>query len=192
MLLKLLTFLIVCLSALSISGCTSPTITTTPEAAIRRIDAEQERNRELQNIQVCGRREWQGKTLLLFSGTRRMLEQTPPQQEFGYAFVQIGSRGWTVMSSKSSGGTPPPPLVIYDSSQIQDAMIVFGGALSDQVQAVEATFDTGAVVRDIVKNQCFALIAPHTKGVIEVRLINRNGQVIKMYHRLYVGSIGDE
>jgi hypothetical protein len=61
----------------------------------------------------------------------------------------------------------------------RDYTYISGRALTPEVVAVETTFSTGQNLRDRVTNGVFGMILPRATGIVELRVLGANGQVLQ-------------
>ncbi|CAA9289514.1 MAG: hypothetical protein AVDCRST_MAG93-3788 [uncultured Chloroflexia bacterium] len=110
----------------------------------------------------------------------------------GYATVRKNTIGWEVVDSSSVGGAPTPQFVTYGTDQLPGAALVFGRVFSERVVAVEATFDTGLVVRTAPKDGVFALVGPQARTIREVRVLGAADALLQRHQRPNVSNQHEE
>ncbi len=140
-----------------------------------------------------GTRAWGRVTVVLYTELRLAEELgpptgglRPPMQLLGYSLVEQTPLGtWRALESGTSEVSPLPSEDLVDfrsghsRSNAMEFSIVYGRALSSDVMTVEATFDTGQVVRDAASDGLFVLIVPVDAAPCELRALNADSQVMR-------------
>ncbi|HEY9907925.1 MAG TPA: hypothetical protein V6D18_10035 [Thermosynechococcaceae cyanobacterium] len=146
------------------------------------------------NVQVLSTHRWSQGVVVLYSalcpGDNPRAQMQPV---FGHQVVKQDGINWQVSGSDSyrteklgaeRSATSSEKLVRYSisksTSQGNDRYaILYGQVLKPKVTAVEATFDNGQVVRDESGNGVFALIAPGSSTVCELRVLGADNQILQ-------------
>ena len=152
-------------------------VALTPETAA----ADMLNNRgKILNFQAQSRRPWDGGVLV----THHYAVSEPGQPlrpEFGYAFVELRHGGWSVYRAELQGMAGSPARVSYASADLGAALLVYGRILDPRIAAVEMTTDRGQIVREMVSNGGFTLLARDAQALQELRLLDLQGQILDRY-----------
>jgi hypothetical protein len=96
---------------------------------------------------------------------------------------QHGTRWQATESTYGASVTESGQLAEYQSAAFggsgSHAWIVYGRVLNPAIVAVEATFETGQVVRDAVTDEMFGVVAAAATTVCDVRLLDAQGNVLQ-------------
>ncbi len=77
-----------------------------------------------------------------------------------------------------AGDLPPRPASGGGAGEQGRYALVYGWASSPDVSAVEAEFDTGAVVRSDAADRCFVVVAAGAVRVLSLRAYDRSGKML--------------
>lgn len=125
-------------------------------------------------------------TQVAFYRFLRLSGDTPPRVTpmIGIEFIQRQPNQWSAQGGQVIARTAPAAALvdyIHSTHHIGPTTIetVFGFVVSPDVQAVEATFDTGQVMREPVVHESFVIVASGTRGIRELRVLDQHGQVLR-------------
>lgn len=173
-----------------IVACTAPMPSMSPEAAAQSMNAQEREEHRLDQFQAHLMQGYQGTQIVVYTGT---LDDEGVSADFvGYATVKRNTVGWEVVDSSSVGGAPAPTFVAYGTDLLPSATLVFGRVFSEKVTAVEATFDTGQVVRFVPTDGVFALVGEQAQTMRELRVFGPADELLQRHQRPSVSNIQQE
>lgn len=178
---------VVVLSLVLLAGCSVPLVgTLTPEQAARQSLSAP--GGDPSSFRLASTRTLpSGKVVVLYYATHT-LPSGNLIDTFNYTVLERASVGWQSVAGgggDSGKGRPAAELVKYGTGGGSLGMIterfamVDGEALAPEVVAVEATFDTGQVVRDLVVDGVFAVVLEGANDACEVRILGANDVVLR-------------
>ncbi len=138
------------------------------------------------HVQIHGTRTVPQGVVVLYTADMPAQDGPPNPPNMGYVFTTQRRGSWqATRSTYGSSFVAPGQLLDYRSGAFaggaNTAVIVYGRVLSPEVTAVEATFDTGQVVRDQVTGAMFSLIAPDATAACELRALDTHGNVVEQF-----------
>jgi hypothetical protein len=141
------------------------------------------------SVQVLGTRPATRGTLVLYSGWMPARGDRPATAMTGYYLVEFQPRfgGWYAgtggAGGSSAGAASVDELITRGAgrggSPDGGLSIVYGIFLSNEVNAVEATFNNGQVVRDRPKDGAYAMFVEEIADWCEIRVLGHEGQVLE-------------
>ncbi len=190
--------LLACLALLAaaLGGCTVLRPAVTAEQAVRSAVERMEPPGTAATMRVVGIRQSEQGTVVLYTYWRPATATVQAMPMFGYWIVKFDPArgGW-----QPSGGGGGNVTAAADDELITRAMgsgggtggwhsVVYGQVLSPKVAAVEATFDSGQVVRDEPTGGAFALVVWEQADWCELRVLGEGGTLL---HTISPGPIPD-
>jgi hypothetical protein len=138
------------------------------------------------HVEIHGTRDTLHGVLVLYTAQRPRQAGPPTPPNMGYVLTTQQGDTWQVAESAYGGSLPLRGQAIdYRSGAFaggrSNTWIVYGQVLDPDVAAVEATFDTGQVMRDTVSGEMFGLIGANVATVCEVRALDAQGNVLQQF-----------
>lgn len=137
---------------------------------------------------IRNRRSWKGGWIIIYtSSCPRNLEQGNSFQAVGYTFVDQKNLKWYAHSSSWSGtyeALNPTHFVEIGSNSgggsdaASNFSIVYGQVLTQDVAAIEVTFEDRQTQRDQPKNGVFAVVVPGILKACELRVFGAEGDLL--------------
>ncbi len=174
-----------------LTACAAQIPPMSPEAAVQSMNAGLMADQALDRFQAHPMQKHQKTHLVVYTGTLSD-DGGAFVEVVGYATVKQNTIGWEGVDGSSVGGAPAPQFVAYGTDQLPGAALVFGRVFSERVVAVEATFDTGLVVRAAPKDGVFALVGAQAQTIREVRVLGAADALLQRHQRPKVSNLHDE
>lgn len=142
----------------------------------------------VQGFQLLSTHAWAQGIVVLYRAACPSRSGATLQPVFGYQVVRRQGATWQVISSDSykpkRASRSRRALIEYGISQPSQHQrdrytILYGQTKTPKVAAIEATLDTGQVLRNTVTEGGFALIAAGAKSICEIRILGRNNQILQ-------------
>lgn len=168
-----------------LTSCTVPTFANrSPQAAAQR--GAQTGRAPLTNYEPLAQRDiGNGLVVVVHRYVEAATPERPATPWFGYGVAEQTDNGWFSPSSGAVGLDPPPPagnLVMHSigyTGYQTDRSFIYGETLAPEVAAVEATFNTGQILRDEADDGVFVLAAPRNATSAELRVLRQDGTVLR-------------
>jgi hypothetical protein len=150
-----------------------------------------------QNIQVIGSHRWAKGVVVLYSALCPSPNaKAPMERVFGHQVIQRQGMNWQISSIDSYGTNTTQKaserLIEYGVSQstqtnnrflqkgsAESYTILYGQILTPKVTTIEATFNNGQTLRDLVTSGTFALVASGASRVCELRILGSDNQILR-------------
>jgi hypothetical protein len=153
------------------------TVALTPETAVRTML----NNRGvINNFQIVQKQLTPAGTLVVYNYIRHQAMQ-PPILVFGYALVTLRVGGWSVNSANLAKVSLSDP-VSYATTSIGNDLLVYGYVSNAHIAAIEATVDTGAVMKLNMAHNGFSGVVAHAHSVRELRVMRNTQEILATYN----------